>query len=165
MFPAFRDLPDDARAWRRWRAASGRRSRWTAAFATVLLAGIVSLLWFGGTEPQAQRAHETDRRNGWTQVRIEADGASKVVPRGQADRLADLLARALAAPSEPALGVNPVALSLEIAEGDEPLGLVEWTGERWRWVPLRDARQGRWLKLGESQSAELLREAQGLLQK
>jgi len=30
---------------------------------------------------------------------------------------------------------------------------------------LRDARQGRWLKLGDAQSAELLQEARRLLQR
>jgi hypothetical protein len=40
--------------WQRLWAASGRRSSWTPALATVLLAGIVTLLWRGEELPTAQ---------------------------------------------------------------------------------------------------------------
>lgn len=40
--------------WRRWWEASGRRSTWTPALATVLLAGLVTLLWRGEEVPTAQ---------------------------------------------------------------------------------------------------------------
>lgn len=41
-------------AWRRWWASSGQRTGWSAAFATVLLAGFVTLLWRGEDVPQAE---------------------------------------------------------------------------------------------------------------
>lgn len=104
-------------------------------------------------------------RGDWTQVRIEADGVSRVVPRQHAGRLPALVAAALVAASEPSAAAGPAALTLELSMHDQPLGVLEWRSDAWRWVPLRDARQAQALALDPAQSTELLHEARSLLER
>mgnify|MGYP001627293222 CR=1 FL=1 len=98
----------------------------------------------------------------WTQVRVEAQGKSVVVPREQAGRLPALVERVLAAERDPA-GSTPPALRLELAEGNEPLGVLELVDERWRWTPLRDAQQSRMLRAPAHLNEALREEAERLL--
>jgi hypothetical protein len=98
----------------------------------------------------------------WTQVRIEADGKSVVVPLDQAGRLPALINRLLAAEGEPAV-FTPGTLRLELAEGNELAGMLELVGERWRWTPLRDTQPARMLKADPALSRALREDAERLL--
>jgi hypothetical protein len=101
----------------------------------------------------------------WTQVRIEADGHSVVVPRAQAGALPSLVARMLLAPAEPAAATGPAVLRLELAQGDEAAGVLELAGARWRWMPLRGAQQARMLRPDPVLAAALREEAERLLRR
>jgi len=98
-------------------------------------------------------------------VRIEADGRSVVVPRPQAGELPGLITSLLASTSDPAAAGAPATLRLELAQGDEALGDLELVGERWRWTPLRDAGQARWLRADPEVAARVAAEARRLLQR
>ncbi len=98
----------------------------------------------------------------WTQVRIEADGKSVVVPLDQAGRLPALINRMLAAERDPAV-TGAGTLRLELAEGNELAGVLELVGERWRWTPLRDTQQARVLRADPAVAGALREEAERLL--
>jgi hypothetical protein len=98
-------------------------------------------------------------------VRIEVDGVSKVVPRTLAERLPALLARALAAPAESLRVTGPAELTIEIGQDDQPLGVLTRHGDQWRWLPLREGRQARTLRIDPALSAALQQEAEQLLQR
>ena len=96
----------------------------------------------------------------WTQVRIEANGRSVVVPRAQAGELPALVMSLLASPSDEVEAGGPQpSLRLELAQGDEAAGVLEVVGDRWRWTPLRDARQARMLRPEPGVAAALRDEA------
>ena len=100
----------------------------------------------------------------WTQVRIEANGRSVVVPRTQAGELPSLVMSLLASASDEAETGGPrPTLRLELAQGDEAAGVLEVVGDRWRWTPLRDARQARMLRPEPGVAAALRDEALRLL--
>lgn len=99
----------------------------------------------------------------WTQVRIEAGGRSVVIARMQAGELPALVTSMLASASDEAEGTAAASLRLELAQGDEAIGVLELVGERWRWTTLRDARQARLLRPEAGVSAALREEAQRLL--
>lgn len=99
----------------------------------------------------------------WTQVRLESEGASVVVPRAQSDTLAQLLARMLRAQTvaAPAPASGSAQLRLELAQDDEPLGVLESVGGSWRWQPLGEAARG--LRPAPELDAQLRDEAARLL--
>jgi hypothetical protein len=101
----------------------------------------------------------------WTQVRIEANGRSVVVPLAQAGRLPALVTRLLQAEAEPGGPAAGTSLRLELARGDEALGVLEKVGERWRWTPLRDAQQARTLRADPALSEAVREEAEALLRR
>lgn len=101
----------------------------------------------------------------WTQVRIEANGRSVVVPRPQAGQLPALITSALASPSEQGNAAGAASLRLELAQGDDLGGVLEWMGERWRWTPLREPGGPRLLRLDAALSAALKEEAERLLRR
>ena len=101
----------------------------------------------------------------WTQVRIESEGRSVVVARPQAGELPALLTSMLASTSEEADAVLPASLKLELAQGDETLGVLEAVGEDWRWTPLRSPGPARRLQAEAGVSAALRTEAQRLLRR
>lgn len=101
----------------------------------------------------------------WTQVRIEAGGRSVVVARMQAGELPALITSMLASPSDEADASAAGSLKLELAQGDEAAGVLDLVGERWRWTPLRDARQARLLRADPAVAESLRREAQRLLRR
>lgn len=96
----------------------------------------------------------------WTQVRIEAGGHSVVVPRAQAGTLPSLIARTLATAATPG-GSEPASLRLELAQGDDTLGVLELVGERWRWRGAHEA--ARMTGADAALTAALQEEAQRLL--
>jgi hypothetical protein len=98
----------------------------------------------------------------WTQVRIEANGRSVVVARMQAGELAPLVTSMLASPSDDA-EPGAASLRLELAQGDDAAGVLELVGERWRWTPLRGARQARMLRADPEVAAALRVESERLL--
>ena len=97
-------------------------------------------------------------------MRIEADGRSVVVPRPQAGELPALVTTLLASRSEEA-GAAPPSLRLELAQGDETLGVLDLVGERWRWTPLRAPGPARLLDTDPAIAAALRAEAQRLLRR
>jgi hypothetical protein len=101
----------------------------------------------------------------WTQVRIEASGRSVVVPLAQAGRLPALVTRLLQAEAESGRPAAGASLRLELARGDEALGVLEKVGERWRWTPLRDAQQARTLRADPALSEAVREEAEALLRR
>lgn len=101
----------------------------------------------------------------WTQVRLEAGGVSVVVPRAQAGALPDLLARALHTQAAAPAQAEPAQLRLELSEGEEPLGALEWAAGGWRWWPLREGLPARVLPVEPGLSQELRDEAQRLLRR
>jgi hypothetical protein len=102
----------------------------------------------------------------WTQLRIEAGGRSVVVPRMQAGELPALVTSMLGSPSEDAdPPVGQTLLRLELAQGDEPAGVLELVGEQWRWTSLREAREPRLLRPDPEVAAGLRRQAATLLPK
>jgi hypothetical protein len=101
----------------------------------------------------------------WSQVRIEANGRSVVVPVAQAGQLPALVTRLLQAESDAGGPAAGASLRLELARGDEALGVLERVGERWRWTPLRDAQQARTLRADPALSAALAEEAESLLRR
>lgn len=82
----------------------------------------------------------------WSQVRIESGGRAVVVPRGQAGRLPALITSLLASPTDDAAPAAHGSLRLELGQGDEAAGVLERVGDRWRWTPVREGHQGRWLR-------------------
>lgn len=98
----------------------------------------------------------------WTQVRIEAGNRSVVVPADQAGRLQALVARLLAAPAEPAVDGAP-SLRMELARGNEVLGVLERVGDRWRWTPLGTGEQALMLRVDAALAAAMREEAEALL--
>jgi Meckel syndrome type 1 protein len=100
----------------------------------------------------------------WTQVRIEAGSRSVVVPRAQAGALAALLQRVLRADSQAAVPQARAELRLELASGDEPVGVLQWGGGVWRWQPLAEPGPERALRLDAGLEAALREEAERLLQ-
>ena len=101
----------------------------------------------------------------WTQVRIESEGKSVVVPRPQARELPALVTSLLASTSDEADAAAPGTLRLELAEGDQALGVLELVDERWRWTPLGEAGQARWLRADPQVAARLRAEALRLLKR
>lgn len=99
----------------------------------------------------------------WTQVRIEAGARSVVVPREQATALARLLQRALAADRQAAASATDVELRLELADGEEPVGALAWSGGVWRWQPLGAPAAPSALRLDAALEAALREEAGRLL--
>ena len=99
----------------------------------------------------------------WTQLRIEAGGRSVVVARMQAGELPALVTSLLASPSDDADATAAATLRLELAQGDEIIGALEMVGDRWRWSPLRGAREARLLRAEPGIAAALREEAQKLL--
>lgn len=114
------------------------------------------------TQDAAASAVVPPAATAWTQVRVEAQGKSVVVPRAQAGRLPALVERVFASERLPAAS-TPAALRLELAEGNETLGLLEWVDERWRWTPLRDVQQSRMLRAPPELADALREEAERLL--
>jgi hypothetical protein len=114
--------------------------------------------------PQAPAALRAAPQPGvhWSQVRIEANGQSVVVPIEQAGRLPALITRVLSTERESAES-TPAVLRLELAQGNEAAGLLELVGERWRWTPLSDAQQVRMLRADPALNDALRAEAQRLL--
>ena len=101
----------------------------------------------------------------WTQVRIESEGVSVVIPRPQAGRLPALVASLLASTSDEADAAAPASLKLELAQGDEALGVLEAVGEDWRWTPLRAPGPARLLRADAALAAAARAEAQRLLRR
>jgi hypothetical protein len=99
----------------------------------------------------------------WTQLRIEAGGRSVVVARMQAGELPALVTSLLASPSDDADATAGATLRLELAQGDEAIGVLDLVGDRWRWSPLRGAREARLLRAEPGIAAALREEAQKLL--
>lgn len=99
----------------------------------------------------------------WTQVRIESGGRSVVVPRMQAGELATLVTSMLASASDEAERGPAASLRLELAQGDEPAGVLELVGDRWRWTSLREPRGARILRAEPGVAAALREEAERLL--
>jgi hypothetical protein len=115
--------------------------------------------------PAAPQARALSGTLAWAQVRIEADGRSVVVLRPQAGELPALITSLLASTSDPATAGAAATLRLELAEGDEALGVLELVDERWRWTPLRGAGQARWLRADPAIAARVAAEARRLLQR
>lgn len=101
----------------------------------------------------------------WTQARIEAGADSVVVPRLQAQVLAPLLARMLRAPAASAALTPEAQLRIELAQGEQDLGVLELAGTQWRWLPLRDGRQASGLLPEAALATALEAEARRLLEK
>jgi hypothetical protein len=99
----------------------------------------------------------------WTQVRIEAGDRSVVVSRVQADDLPALVTSLLASASDEADPTAPSTLRLELAQGDEAIGVLDAVGDRWRWTPLRGARDARMLRADPGISAALREHAERFL--
>ena len=100
----------------------------------------------------------------WTQVRIQAEGRSIVVPRGQSGALTELVARMLVAPGVPASATAPATLRLEMLQGSQPMVVLEFDGEHWRWRrPGRAAQQGWLLRPDAALGGALRSEAERLL--
>jgi hypothetical protein len=99
----------------------------------------------------------------WTQLRIEAGGRSVVVARMQAGELPALVTSLLASPSDDADATAVATLRLELAQGDEAIGVLDLVGDRWRWSPLRGARDARLLRAEPGIAAALREETQKLL--
>ena len=104
-------------------------------------------------------------RSMWTQVRIEAGGRSVVVPTAQAGRLPSLLSRVLVSPGEPGGAAGSASLRLELARGDDDLGVLELVDGRWRWTPLRNTQQARLLQVDAELSEAVRAEAEFLLRR
>jgi hypothetical protein len=85
-----------------------------------------------------------------------------VVTREQGGELPRLLDRALRSRADSA-PAGPALLRFELARGEEVLGMLELSGERWRWRPATGAPVG--LRLDASLSAALRAEAQRLLRR
>lgn len=101
----------------------------------------------------------------WTQVRIEADGQSVVVARPQAGQLPALVTSLLASTSDDAVPGPGSGLRLELAQGDDALGVLEEVGDSWRWTPMRDAGPPRLLRADPAVSVSLRSEARRLLRR
>jgi hypothetical protein len=99
----------------------------------------------------------------WSQVRIETGDRSVVVSRVQAGELPALVTSLLASPSDEADAAAPSSLRLELAQGDEAIGVLDVVGDRWRWTPLRGAREARMLRAEPAISAALREQAERLL--
>jgi hypothetical protein len=99
----------------------------------------------------------------WTQVRIEAGHRSVVVSRVQADELPALVTSLLASASDEADPTAPSTLRLELAQGDEAIGVLDAVGDRWRWMPLRGTREARMLRADPAISAALREHAERFL--
>lgn len=99
----------------------------------------------------------------WTQLRIEAGGRSVVVARMQAGELPALVTSLLASPSDDADATAAATLRLELAQGDEAIGVLDMVGDRWRWSPSRGVREARLLRAEPGIAAALREEAQKLL--
>jgi hypothetical protein len=99
----------------------------------------------------------------WSQIRIEAADRSVVVSRVQAGELPALVTSLLASPSDEADAAAPSSLRLELAQGDEAIGVLDVVGDRWRWTPLRGAREARLLRAEPALSAALREQAERLL--
>lgn len=97
----------------------------------------------------------------WSQVRIEADGRSVVVPRAQAGRLASLVARMLQAGVDEAVASGPASLRLELALGEQATGVLEKVGEQWRWLP--QGQPARVLRVDAALGTAAQQEAESLL--
>jgi hypothetical protein len=99
----------------------------------------------------------------WSQIRIEAGERSVVVSRAQAGEMPALVTSLLASPSDEADAAAPSSLRLELAQGDEAIGVLDMVGERWRWTPLRGAREARMLRAEPGISTALREHAARLL--
>lgn len=127
--------------------------------------GIVLAVLCGGTWPlavlsQPPATPEPLLPRDWTQVRIEIDGVSLVLARLQAQHLADLALRALAAPAAPAPATGPPIAQFEFGRGADAAGVLSLHGERWRWAAAGGVRT---LQVDPALSQALLQEAQRLL--
>ena len=100
--------------------------------------------------------------NAWTQVRIESDSGSVVVPRNQAGRLAELTERASRAPRVAAHAARG-ELRIEYGRGDQVLGWLEWAKGQWRVRLTGETARG--LALQPALANELREEAQRLLRR
>lgn len=69
----------------------------------------------------------------WTQLRIESEGRSLVVPRAHARRLGRLLEQLVPERTDGEPFPQTVALSIELNHQDELLGRLEVAGDRVRW--------------------------------
>lgn len=101
----------------------------------------------------------------WSQVRIESGGRAVVVPRAQAGRLPALVTSLLASPPADAQPGATGSLRLELGQGDEAAGVLEQVGGRWRWTPLREGHQARWLRPEPEVAAALEEEIGRLLER
>lgn len=101
----------------------------------------------------------------WSQVRIESAGRSVVVARPQAGELPALVTSLLANTSDDADATAPASLRLELAQGDEMLGVLELVGERWRWRPLQPPGASRWLRADPALANAVREEAQRQLRR
>lgn len=111
----------------------------------------------------AQRAAPREAAR-WTQVRVELGERSVVLPPQQAGKLFELIDRLLAAPRGDGPPVStPVTLRLELAQGDDAIGVLEHLGEHWRWRPLRSGEPARILRPEPALGNQLQQEAERLL--
>lgn len=100
----------------------------------------------------------------FTQVRVEAGGRSLVLPADQAGLLPALVVRLFASPAA-ANGVTAgtASLRLELARGNEALGVLERLGEHWRWTPVEPGQAPRLLRPAASLDEDLREEVARLL--
>jgi hypothetical protein len=101
----------------------------------------------------------------WSQVRIETSALSVVVPRPQAETLADLVARALSAPAQRGPVQGAASVQLELGRGADAVGVLSLHGSLWRWSPAGDPRDARNLRVDPALSDALLQETQRALQR
>lgn len=127
-----------------------------------VLAVLCAATWPLAGVSQPPVAPEPLLPRGWTQVRIEIDGVSLVLARLQAQHLADLALRMLAAPAAPAPATGPPIAQFEFGRGAEAAGVLSLHGERWRWAAAGSART---LQVDAALSQAMLQEAQRLLQR
>lgn len=87
--------------------------------------------------PAARRpaAAQTAAWDDWSQVRIRGAQHTLLVERAQAGRLAALIARMVRSEGLVAAARGPATLSLELLQGEQPIGTLETDGAQWRWRP------------------------------
>jgi hypothetical protein len=80
-------------------------------------------------------AAQTAAWDDWSQVRIRGAQRTLLVERAQAARLAELIARMVRSEGLVAAARGPAILSLELLQGEQPIGTLETDGAQWRWRP------------------------------
>lgn len=78
-------------------------------------------------------AAQTAAWDDWSQVRIRGAQRTLLVERAQAGRLAELIARMVRSEGLVAAARGPATLSLELLQGEQPIGTLETDGTQWRW--------------------------------